>query len=540
MGAPRLHRACVIAALTTVVAGGALWVVPAQAASCSPAVAPGGDWPMMGRDLTSTRTQVAEQTMQPLLRPAWTFDANRATGERHNEVTGYPIVSGGCVYVGSSTGGNTPGWVFALAADTGDVVWKTKVPGGVFASVAVAGGVVYAHASRVGGPLLVALDQATGSVRWQTAVDTQKGADAVSSPIVYDGMVWVGISGTAAEGDEADRTEFQGSTVLVAAEPIDVPEYIPVDAAAPSGARRRAQPGEVIRKLWTVPQRDWAAGFAGGSQWGTISIDPDTGYGYAGTGNPFNDEAEHAHTNAVLKIDLGRGRATFGQIVGSYKGDVEEYFPDLKDRMPCGPVDHLVFAAGVECGNLDLDFGTTPNIYRDRTGRKVVSAGQKSGVVHFFDAVTMAPISKTLLGVPSPVGGMVGSAAFDGAALYGPHSVGGYLWSVDASTHKTRWVTPVADAVHWGPPVTAANGVLYTVDLKGFLDAYDARTGAPLLHLPMKLGTHTQAPTFSWGAVTVARHHVYASIGLGLTSAGLPSMPNGYVISYVPLMGGTA
>jgi hypothetical protein len=82
--------------------------------------------------------------------------------------------------------------------------------------------------------------------------------------------------------------------------------------------------------------------------------------------------------------------------------------------------------------------------------------------------------------------------------------------------------------------------VLYTVDLRGFLDAYDARTGAPLLHLPMKLLTHTQAPTFSWGAVTVARHRVYASVGVGLASAGLPSMPNGYVISYRPLLGGNA
>src|SRR3712207_8399244 len=53
------------------------------------------------------------------------------------------------------------------------------------------------------------------------------------------------------------------------------------------------------------------------------------------------------------------------------------------------------------------------------------------------------------------------------------------LTSLDRASGTPRWVVPVADAVHWGNPVTSANGVVYTVDLKGFIDAYDAGTGAP-------------------------------------------------------------
>ena len=41
-------------------------------------------------------------------------------------------------------------------------------------------------------------------------------------------------------------------------------------------------------------------------------------------------------------------------------------------------------------------------------------------------------------------------------------------------------------------------------------------------------------PPLSWGGVTVARNTVFASVGVGLTSAGLPSMPNGFVIAYRP------
>ena len=55
-------------------------------------------------------------------------------------------------------------------------------------------------------------------------------------------------------------------------------------------------------------------------------------------------------------------------------------------------------------------------------------------------------------------------------------------------------------AVAKGNPVSTANGIVYTVDLKGFLDAYDARVGAPLLHRPIALqsGTGTDLVA-SWG-----------------------------------------
>ena len=135
---------------------------------------------------------------------------------------------------------------------------------------------------------------------------------------------------------------------------------------------------------------------------------------------------------------------------------------------------------------------------------------------------------------------MVGSAAYDGEAVHGPHTVGGYLWSVDAHSRDVRWVTPLADAVHWGPPVTEANGFLFTVDTAGFLDVVDSATGAALARLPMSLGTGTGTnPTLSWGGVTVAGGRVFASVGLGVTSAGLPSMPNGFVIAYRPLLEGS-
>jgi polyvinyl alcohol dehydrogenase (cytochrome) len=488
----------------------------------------------MGYDLGHSRHQPAEGSIgrlqAPGLQPAWTFSVNAATGTMFNEVTGYPIVADGCVFVGSNGGADAPGWVFALNADGGDLVWKRQLSNGVYSTLAVEGGVVYAYVSRIGSPYVVALDERTGDELWRTTVDTQPGSDAVASPVVFDGMVWVGVSGTAAEGDSQQRFDFRGASVLL--------------QAGRSG-------GRVLAHTFSIPDADWqqGQGAAGGAIWSTISIDatpgsPAYGFGFVGTGNPFNYEDEHPNTNAVLKIDLRRtvggvANPALGQVAGSYKGDVEEYFPALADNTSCDENDPVgFFLAGFECGRLDLDFGAAPNVFTDRLGRRIVGVGQKSGVYHAFDPVTMRPIWKQLMGAPSAVGGIVGTAAFDGTALYVPHSIAGYLVSLDRDAGLPRWVAPTADAVHWGNPVTSANGVVYTVDLKGFLDGYDAGTGAPLLHRPMALGAATgAAPTLSWGGVTVARNTVYASVGVGLTSAGagLPAMPDGFVIAYRPV-----
>ena len=536
-----LLAAAVLAALAT------LGTPPAAAhdVACAPDARSGGDWPSFNGDLAGTRNQAEEfhlgALQVPTLEPAWTFDANASSvhdGQRarNSEVTGYPVVADGCVFIGTSTGNQQPGWIFALNADTGEIVWRTRMSHGIYSTLAVADGKVFAFVSRVGGefagrdegprpwgPYVAALDQSTGEVLWQRTVDTQIGSDAVSSPIVYDGMVWVGVSGTAAEGDAGERLGFQGSMALL-----------------------EADTGKLLRKTWVIPRSQWADGFAGGAVWSTISIDDATGMGYVGTGNPFNYDNEHPNTNAILKVDLNRtlpdGSANpdLGAIVGSYKGDVEQYFPLIGEVLEgsCEEAEQAnVFVAGVECGNLDLDFGASPNIFTDPTGRRLVGAGQKSGVYHAIDPVTMEPVWTSLVGFPSAVGGIVGSAAVDQWGIHGPHTIGGYLWSIEAGDGALDWVAPLGDAVHWGNPVTTANGIAYTVDLKGFLSAYDAGSGVPILQRPLAVGSETYAdPPASWGGVSVARNTVYVSVGVGLTSAGadMPSMPNGFVIAYRP------
>jgi plastocyanin len=83
----------------------------------------------------------------------------------------------------------------------------------------------------------------------------------------------------------------------------------------------------------------------------------------------------------------------------------------------------------------------------------------------------------------------------------------------------------VADGAHWGPPVAVANGIAYTVDLTGYLDAYDARTGALLGKKPLALGGTSSPTSLAWGGVSVARNTVYAAVGIS-------SLEEGFVVAF--------
>jgi polyvinyl alcohol dehydrogenase (cytochrome) len=490
------------------------------AVGCAPAAHRGGDWPMFGHDLSNTRSQPAEHGIGLLqaatLAPAWTFSSVAAGGT--GDITATPVIANGCLYVGTNTG-----WLFALNADTGQVVWKGQVPSGgsVNASPAVAGGRVIFAVSRTTrvaacagnncvGPYAVALDQFTGAVRWiSPALDTQPGADVYASPMVTDNVVMLGVSGGSPElGDEADRYAFQGSMNFIALES-----------------------GKVLRKTWTIhPPHKPEDLYAGGGVWSTPAVDPAKKVAFVGTANPFKPQAEHRYTNAVVKYDVNRASKTFGQILGAYKGDADEYLP-YASRLPCYDFPGNTapsYPQGLgSCGDIDLDFGAAPNLFRDGNGRLRVGAGQKSGVYHVFDGSTMAGEWTSIVGPPTPVGGIVGSTAFDGVNIYGPVTAPGHVWSVDAGEGSLRWISPTLDLVHWGNPVAVANGVVYTTDLKGFLDGYDAATGAPILHRPMLLGANTTSPILSWGGVAVARNTVYAAVGI-------QGLPDGLVIAFRP------
>jgi polyvinyl alcohol dehydrogenase (cytochrome) len=495
--------------------------LPAASATSAAAAAPpctaattGGEWPSYGHDAANTRAQPDEHGLGPAavakLAPAWAFSTS-STGDG----TGFnttPVVSGGCVFIGSFGG-----VAYALDAGTGRVVWQRKLDapnpgsGGVIVgAAAVYGREVIFLVNEFTAPYAIALDRSSGAVIWKsvpfapplTSSAAQAGSYTNASPIVSNGFVVAGYS-----PPEGDPTASGGFSVI--------------DAAT----------GAVVKTTPTISPADQAKGYAGGGLWSTPAYDPATQYVYWGSGNPSSKDKQHPNTDAILKIDLSPARATFGQIVASYQGNVDQYagaLQALSQTPACqvsanpavpDPLDDPV------CGQLDLDFGASANLFRTSTGAELVGDLQKSGVYHAAVASTMKPAWTALVGASCQACNADSTAVYNGS-VEGVGTPLGVMFSLARETGARNWLSPLGDGVHY-QSVSAADGVVWTVDTLANLDALDAATGQVLARRP--LGADAGAPVTddTSSGVSIAEHKLFvAAGGAGYSSA------TGYVIAY--------
>jgi polyvinyl alcohol dehydrogenase (cytochrome) len=504
-----MRRVVLVAALAV------LYAAPAAraAAPCSTPL-PGGDWPMYGHDVANTRTQPDEHGLGPSaagnLKPAWVFSTG-STGDG-SQLTTTPAVSDGCVFIGSFKG-----YVYALDASTGHVVWQRKLDapnpgsGGVIVgAAAVYGREVIFLVDEFTAPYAIALDRSTGAVIWKSAPfapplsasAAQAGSYTNASPIIANGFVVAGYS-----PPEGDPTASGGFSLI--------------DAAT----------GTVVKTTPTISAADQANGFAGGGLWSTPAYDPGTQYLYWGAGNPSSKDKQSPDTDAILKIDLDRARSTFGQIVAAYPGNVDQYASALQaltqtpacqlsaDPSVPDPLDDPV------CGQLDLDFGAAANLFKTNSGTELVGDLQKSGVYHVANAATMKPAWTALVGASCQACNAA-SPAVTGGSVYGVGTPAGVMFSLAGDSGQANWTAPVGDGIHY-ESISVADGVVWTVDSQANLDAFDAATGQVLVKRPLSVDAGAPIVNNTSSGVAIAEHALFVAAG----GAGYASS-TGYVVAY--------
>jgi alcohol dehydrogenase (cytochrome c) len=253
------------------------------------------NWLMYGGDYKSQRfsrlAQINRENVHAL-KAAWIYQPSHL-GEAPIESSA--IVVGGIMYITEP-----PSTVTALDARLGTKIWSwtPRLPEKLFTigvhrsnrGVAILGDTVFigtldAH--------LVALDAATGQVRWNTHVDDNgHGFALTGAPRVLDGKVLIGISG----GD------------------VDIRGYIDAYDAKTGKRLWRTftvpQPGEPGSETWGKDMK----GLGGGGTWGSGSFDPDLNLIYWGTGNPAPDyngsmrPGDNLYTDCVLALDADTGK----------------------------------------------------------------------------------------------------------------------------------------------------------------------------------------------------------------------------------------
>jgi polyvinyl alcohol dehydrogenase (cytochrome) len=506
---------------THAVAGAALVTVAAGVGTAAHAAAAGGagQWPMFGQNPNNTAsTSSAINTSNVnALAPKWTFTAGGDVSARAAIVNGvayFPDWSGHVYAVKTSNGKLV--WAKSIVADYLSGVFSpapAKVVSRTSPAVDASTNTLYLGTQK--GAYLLAIDTATGALRWRTQLDPHPMAIDTASPMVYDGVVYVGVASleeAAAIDPGYPCCSFRGSAVAVS-----------------------ASTGQILWQTYMAP-----SGYNGAAVWGsTLVPDPQRGYVYVTTGNNYYTPTDPAyaacidaggtqeqcnspddHLDSVLALRMSTGQIVWAsRFASSDDWNVACFINFTNCPVNSGP---------------DFDFGSGVNLitYQTPNGPKtILGAGQKSGVYSALDPATGNVLWATQVGPGSSLGGMEWGSASDGTRIYVaianfygiPYTVAGQTvyagsWAaLDPATGQILW--QVADpngAIDLGP-LAVANGVVYAASMAGAADAptmfaLRAATGDTLW-------SYAAGSSVIAGA-TIVKDSVYW--GSGYTNLGIP------------------
>ena len=370
---------------------------PVAALKCdatSPLTATASDWRAWGVTPANDRFQRQPgftSTQAPKLKLKWAFGF-----EGENAAAANPTIVGDRVFVGSGSGR-----VYALGLKDGCLHWTFKADGGVRAAVVVGDGENGSTAAYFGDirAFVYSVDAATGTLRWKKQIDPHRAARVTGSPVLYGGKLYVPVSSTEeATGAQATYQccTFRGS--IVALDPATGNElwrtYMITDAATPRGKNAKGV------QLW---------GPSGAAVWSAPTVDPKTSSLYVATGDAYSLPAAPM-TDAIVALDLETGALKWANQVTA----------DDAFTMACGTADTTNCP---EKEGPDHDFGQSPILVTLANGRRVLVAGQKSGVVHGFDPDQRGrKLWSTTVGRGGALGGVEWGSASDGQNIYVPLS----------------------------------------------------------------------------------------------------------------------
>jgi polyvinyl alcohol dehydrogenase (cytochrome) len=473
------------------------------------------DWPMFGRDLANSRHAEEGPEASDLLtyQEAWSY-----TSDGRGDFAGTPVVAGGTVFMGSSLG-----LVVALDEETGDVIWEEDLTtddegATITATVAYHDGVVYVPVSGRQGsaytPYIAALRATDGAELWRTYVDTEQPlGDVYGSPVVWEDVdddgeprarLFIGTSSWNSGGSGA--SELHLGTVVA----LDL-----LDEGALLWRTYMFEGGPQSKDDIPISEATGKK-YDGAAVWSTPTVDTETGSVYVGTGNGY--ESSHSLVASLVRLD-----ADTGEMLAHYQAT--ETDPWQATRPHTG---------------VDADFGASPQLIEGSNGELWVGAGQKNnhmteelfgyndysamvGVAryHMVDRETMELVWRSEVGPGHFWGGITGATAYDGERIYGS-TVWGQLFALNKDDGSFAWMVPAGDAVAHMAHTQVANGVVYSVDGKGFVSAYDAGTGVPVWTRSMTLstlGAGTPSVGPSAAGVAIVDDTVFAAYGM-LGAAG--------------------
>ncbi|MDE5447029.1 PQQ-dependent dehydrogenase, methanol/ethanol family [Bradyrhizobium sp. CSA207] len=465
----------------------------------------------------SPLTQINKDTAKNLV-PVWSYSL---ADDRSQE--SQPLVYEGIIYL------TTHAATMAIDAKTGKQIWKTKVEYPPETPRIVCCGINNRGAALFDGKVfrttldanVIALDAKTGKELWrQNAADVKEGYSMTVAPLVADGVVLTGISGA----------EFGIRGFIDGWDP---------------------ETGNHLWRTYTIPSPDEPGGdswkgdtwkHGGGSTWITGSYDPELNTVYWGTGNPgpFDSAVrpgDNLYTCSVLALDPKTGKMKwhyqfspnnpfdFDAVAEMVLADMmvegrptkvlldanRNGFFYVFDRtngklLAANPFVKVNWASGIDMKTgrpIEADVTTDA-----REGKKVMVhpswfAGAKNWSPMSFNPQTGLAYANTLsFGTYYKTRSVTYKAGAWYTGLdrsFSPFEFGdaprGHLKAIDPMTGKAKWEVP-SDIPRYSGVLSTAGGVVFTGELTGEFEAFDADSGKKLWQFQTGSGIEGQPVTW--------------------------------------------
>ncbi|HEY2381596.1 MAG TPA: PQQ-binding-like beta-propeller repeat protein [Terriglobia bacterium] len=471
--------------------------------------AAGAGWNGWGNDNSNTRFQsggAARLTASdvPRLKLKWAFGF--PTGETSNT---QPTIAAGRVFAGSDNG-----FIYSLDAATGCVYWSFEGGSIVRGSLTVApvggqGNARYAVFFGDAHANIFAVNAQDGRMLWKTKVDSHVVARITAGLRVYNGKVFVPVSSSE---------EFSSGT----------PDY-PCCTSRGSLVALDANTGKISWKTWVVPgdvkpvkiQSNGVVLYApgGGGVWNSPTIDPVRNAAYIGTGDATTGPAPKT-TDGVMAMDINTGK-----VLWAYQADQNDVFmggcngPVHSEACPSpmGPdldIGNSPILKTLPDGKRALFVGT-------KQGHIIALDPDNNGALLYR---VLASTGQPVVERGGTGGNIVwGGAADDQNLYYG--AGGGGLVAFRFATGQKLWAfKPPANGGALGAAPTAIPGVVFEGSSNGHLYAVSAADGTQIweFNTAQELGTVNQVPAHG-GAISVSGPVIsggmlFVSSGYAITS----------------------
>jgi len=466
-------------------------------------------WNGWGNGVSNARFQSAKGAgltadQVPNLKLKWAFGFPGA-----DEVYGQPTVAGGRVFLGVDTGA-----VYSLDAESGCVFWSYQAEAGVRTAISI-GTVKGKGAPKYGiyfGDIranVYMLDAATGKEIWKVKVEDHPVAKITGAPMLYEDRLYVPVSSqeerTAGWSTVYPCCTFRGSVVAL-------------DASSGKTIWKTYPVQDPPKPTTKLPNGVQQYGPNGGAVWNTPTIDGKNHALYIGTGDSYTKPVSR-NTDAIMALDMKTGKVMWSIQDTENDAWISGCGGEIKSDN-CLPPNEI---------GPDYDFGASPILATLPGGKRVLVAGQKSGMVWGHDPDREGTVVWKAQLVKKLALGMItfGGAADDQNAYFGLRTGG--VAAVNINTGEQKWFTPIAPTPGPGPKgetsaITAIPGAIFSGGWDGMLRAFSTEDGHLLWeynmvrsydtvnHVPAKGGSMAApGPTVAGGMLFVGSGYVFGA-----------------------------